>query len=152
MNDAWRLCHLGYYALQTGKLEDGRMVWSDDKQIVRSPMDCAGSIHDVRVLLSSRSDIWSKCWATQTKNAKYIQKFVYQEEEGESSGRTDRDAGTDSVLCTLVFRSSGSNLFSSVHARWWQITTRCGAGRIVTTGDASTMSSLSQGLWLKSRY
>ena len=107
MNDAWRLCHLGYYALQTGKLEDGRTVWSDDKQIVRSPMDCAGSIHDVRVLLSSRSDIWSKCWATQTKNAKYIQKFVYQEEEGESSGRMDHHARDILFLSQKVVISSG---------------------------------------------
>ena len=84
-------------------------------------MDCAVIIHDIRVLLSSHSDSWSKCWATRTKTDKSIQKFVYQEEEGESSTtpcnlagivafwmRMDWDAGPDSVLCTLVFCSSGA--------------------------------------------
>ena len=47
-----------------------------------------GIIHDVCVLLSSHSDICSKCCATQTKKAKHIQTFVNQEEEGESSGTT----------------------------------------------------------------
>ena len=64
-----------------------------DLWIVRRPMDCAGSVHDVCVLLSSHSDTWSKCWATETKNAKYIQKFVYLEEEGESSGNPCNLAG-----------------------------------------------------------
>ena len=41
---------------------------------------CNFYIRDVRVLLSNHTDVWSKCWATQTKNAKYIHKFVYQKE------------------------------------------------------------------------
>ena len=96
-------------------------VRGDDYQIVRRPMDCAVIIHDSRVLLSSHSDSWSKCWATRTKTDKSIQKFVYQEEEGESSTipcnlagivafwmRMDWHAGTDSDLCPLVFCSSGA--------------------------------------------
>ena len=61
-----------------------------------------------------------KCWARQKKSARLIQKFVYQEEEGEPCGSSSNQAGTmhgnldvrgcvagaGSVLCMLFWKQS----------------------------------------------
>lgn len=75
----------------------------------------AGYIHDVRVCRQSNTVfMMSKCWATQRKSVKYVQKVAFQEED-EPSGKECQPAGmvtfatcvgcvagTDGGLCAHV--------------------------------------------------